>query len=540
MVNIYLYSLLSWLVIPVESLSINRYDCTVSSATCNFVPAHVSIARLSQRDVSYNASIDQVASIGLDLTTAVFAPLGYTTDSLTGIEFALAFGYNSLTIDAYWSQRNNNWQLCPVAFPPGTSSSGINYQLQNGNSSVTCQANVTLDSVYEVVAGYISRSDTNLAVNLVLIYLQLHSMQNDTHNNIQGDMVLSTNLTNAFGNRIFTPGDLQNDRNTGMVSYGYEDSPSAGYPSLHYFLLTERKRVIITASNYSMTNGSTYSLEHNDAKTMFINNSPLPLLQGVENSCSQMTSSWPSFIDSVGSTSQIPFRSVYDTPTVQYTNESLELVTDCGYSPVVNSEVADVKDLVPIMENAFWSWAPYEPATVNGSSTNKPTAYQCAQLFSDGWHVANCYEQRPVLCRPINVTYEWIIGERSASYFTAASACPQGTHFSVPVTPLENTAARLTVSNSNNVTFPVWIDLNSIAVTSCWVTGGPFSTCPYQRASSNRNGVGLLAVACAVSFLLIVLMILLTFRKIPLRRNQARWRRLVNKFAETDYEGVPA
>ena len=44
-----------------------------------------------------------------------------------------------------------------------------------------------------------------------------------------------------------------------------------------------------------------------------------------------------------------------------------------------------------------------------------------------------------------------------------------------------------------NISYPVWIDMNDITVPDCFVTGGPYATCPYQMTVTRLKLAGLIA-----------------------------------------------
>ncbi|ANB14718.1 Mtc6p [Sugiyamaella lignohabitans] len=534
---------------------------------------------------------------------------------------------SSFSLDAFWSNTNSQWQLCPQPFPQGVSTSGQIYALDDG---IKCQDNVTLDSVYSVIATYIQQTETSaIATNLLTLRLNLNQLNQsiDVENNVRGDYVLSTNISSIFGPRVYTPLDLENDRKNGVVSNIDEGN---NFPPLHYFLLSINKRILVLADDSQLiqsistgmsstssssstatsisTTGSgkhtgtsssttttttttstpTPSFSQNingDYQVLFVNSNitfqeeqSLTLTNDLVNTCANNGDqpSQQDLINHINETSMIPFRAVFDTPDFPFTDVTLGIISQCGYTPMLNSS-SSLTDpmsnsaqltpqiLVDVVNNSFWSWAPGEPNTnkTNASkpkSITDPVALQCAVITPEGWKVANCYEPFPVMCRGNDSNFDWIATGNKSTYFDAPQSCPKGTNFSVPRTSLENLAARSVLqqevpapkpssdssddSNSSpggSINVPAaWIDFNTIAVDECWVTGGPFSACPYlQIPTTNRNGVALLSIAAVVAFVLLMAMILLNFRRIPLRRNQARWRRLINKFAEQEYEGVP-
>ncbi len=78
-----------------------------------------------------------------------------------------------------------------------------------------------------------------------------------------------------------------------------------------------------------------------------------------------------------------------------------------------------------------------------------------------------------------------------------------------------------------------------MSISNCWTTGGPYATCPYAQRTLRRSFIAMLIISCVVSVLLILFCIT-QFQKIPLHKNSKRWKKLINKYSEYDYDGVPA
>lgn len=510
----------------------------------------------------YNSSVADASLVGLNLRSTVFEVEGYSTQALSTVQAALELGYNQLVIDAYYSRANRRWQLCPSPFPKdATSSSGLYYQMPNPwNSSVervTCQTNVTFDSLYQTISHYVTKSDTNLAVNVISIKFMLNELKEENEasnlaqfsNSVAGDDILGQNLSRVFPNRLYTPSDLTHDQDAQEVTKIGQFNGSAVFPSMRTVLLTQFKRVIASYSNSTLSPTRDYS-EVIDPNLLFREiNSSQSLLRWDDDgigaklfsACSQLNHSHDIFQDLK------PFQDMYtgmfpslqDSQTNNFGNDSIRIIAQCGITPVINRQLHNIDDLVAPTENAFWSWAPGEPFTQNNSRSNadQAVALQCALLTDEGLRVGNCYESFPVLCQAPDDSFNWTISQNSSDYFHAQDACTGTSNVGVPRSALESVSAQLAVLQSSKH-FPVWVDLNSVAVQGCWVSGGPFARCPYYTKSLNRNGVALLSVAACVSFLLLVLMLLLSFRRVSLRRNQFMWRRARKYFS--DYEGVPA
>lgn len=558
-------------------------SCDVSVTSCQRIPDYISTARLSQRDMAYNASVVEASVLGLNLRTSVFEVEGYTTQALSTIHAALEIGYNQLIIDAYYSVANAQWQLCPVAFPSqATSDNGLYYTMENpwqpefgGPANVTCQSNVTFDSIYSVLANYIHRSDTNLAVNVLSIKFLLNLL-NETvpgtnhsspafRNDVKGDLVLGHALLAALPQRVFTRSLLTADQNAGFATSAGQENGSAIYPSMETFLLTNKRRVIASSANVSLGSSHDYSPVI-DPEVIFEDNNAYPgtlTWSGPDpdvanqnqtrgsllySQCLELNRSRETFEAVVRYQQSYSglFPSLQDSEQYPFDNNSIRVLTQCGIAPVLNRPLHNINELVVPIENAFWTWAPGQPLAQGNqkSSAKQAVAQQCALLTHEGLKVGNCYAEYPVLCRtPKNSSFNWSLSQSPSNYFVAPASCTGDSEFAVPQTALEVASANLYIASLNRSSFDsgsslnefqVWVDLNSIAVEGCWVSGGPFSQCPYYTVASNRNGVALLSVAAAVSFLLLVLMFLLSFRRVSMRHF------LLRKKYISDYEGVPA
>lgn len=200
-------------------------------------------------------------------------------------------------------------------------------------------------------------------------------------------------------------------------------------------------------------------------------------------------------------------------------------------------------------------------------NVNVKSAWRCAVLDEDGWRVANCFDKYPVLCGPSIVIpqansaseetlmepsslsfdktvaqkiYQWSFG-KNTTYFEAESACPNSNYtFDIPRTSLQDTSVRLALRDDESITYPIWIDMNSINVKDCWVTGGPLAVCPYTPNVWTRGKVVTIAMVAMVMVLLLLAVFLLSLDKVPIRHSEGRFRKLILKYNQNQYQGVPS
>lgn len=502
--------------------SLSRYDCDYSRARCEYLPEYVYEAQLSQRDVSENTTIDNLTLLGADFSTSICDD-GYTQDALEWFSSALDFGYQAFDIDVY--NYKGAWQLCPGVFPQSTfgGSEGTIYEnlLGNNNLTYTCQNNVTLDSVYATVMSYILRSDLEITANLVLLNLKLHSLDPSglDRTEYQAQNLSDTGILTSFGTRMLKPSAINQ------------------YPTYSEFLFNYRVRALINARNVTLSSHLKYDL-NSESSTIFTNFTETETSENIYSSLNTLTS-----IEECPHNISLPGE-ILELQSSSWSNHTIRYSVSCGYSPVYSSRLSGYELLVPGVSNVFWSWAPNQPAAEDTSSTvsttsTSPAANQCALLGSDGWVVGNCYDEYHVLCRSNDTSSDvFKISNISTTYFENSGTCPDGYMFTVPTSPYEQRLA-LEAKEKANVNL-VWIDWNCLAASGCWVTGGVSASCPYHRYSINRNGVALLSVATAVTALMFVMTLLLMWLPVPFRHKQAKWKRIYNKYAEHEYDGVPA
>jgi hypothetical protein len=83
----------------------------------------------------------------------------------------------------------------------------------------------------------------------------------------------------------------------------------------------------------------------------------------------------------------------------------------------------------------------------------------------------------------------------------------------------------------------IYVDFNSIDVTSCWVTGGPGAKCPYESDPQQLEHRTVLVAAIAGIVILIITALTLFVKCNANRRNSRRRKRVIEGW---EYEGVPS
>jgi hypothetical protein len=536
-------------VLLVRGASINNNTCTFDTAGCSYIPGYVNTALLSQRDVAYNVSVDQLTTLGINMSSAVFSEYDYTTEALDVFKRVLGSGYRSIYLDLYWNEDLNEFQLCPGKVPNTGAPDSIK-KVEGLYGSHYCQRNFSLDDILLQMSEYIKATDTDISVNVMLMRLYLYRLD-DTKADGKVAQNISSKLISYLDNRIYTPVDLRNDRKNGFT-FGVSGKSENGYPTAHRFLLELKQRIMVSvtymnldkdAYDISQDEDTVFEIDEDRSGPDYMNSD-----ESNDAGMSYVTDKTPKmchsnsteYLSTINSTTVKTWRTILDTKDNPFTTENIRDYVQCGFSPVINTGLKTMQELVEPVDASIWAWSLEQPTWKHSNNkTNEedgPVAWECAILDTDGWKVANCYAKYKSLCRANNMAYDWNIGEKEENYFEAINACEGQNYFSVPRTALQNKVAMIELNNS----LPVWIDLNSISVDNCWVTGGPYASCPYHPVSNNRNEVVKLSIAAMVAFLLVVLILLLKLDKVPLKKHQYRWRRLVNKAAEEEYEGVPA
>lgn len=416
-----------------------------------------------------------------------------------------------------------------------------------------------------------------------------------------GNSSLADTLGN-LGQFLFTPRDLTTFQSTrSHASLYYNESI---FPSGQTLLLTDNKRVVamVVSNDVPLL---AYNLSSLDNNTVFSNNFKVSYESTSSTETADLCASSinSTNADVYAGLSLSSFRFIVDNEKEPFTNESFLNYVRCGYSPILNSTYNKLPsdnslDLGGIINTfvplSFWSWAPGQPGSLEGvfnatktstgdshddslkdsnrkrgrkdpfdktdmvreiikrgsppgqdDQTSIQQAFKCAALDGEGWNVANCYALYHFACKSMSSPVEWVVRNDSYKLYFDASGdtdgCPNGYIFGIPTLSIEMLALVNTVQ-ALNISYPVWIDMNDITVPNCFVSGGPYAPCPYQKTVTRLALVRLIAPSFLVAVAVLVLLFLERFmRTTPIHTNRKRqWKKVLQEYYKNDYEGVPA
>lgn len=418
-----------------------------------------------------------------------------------------------------------------------------------------------------------------------------------------GNSTLKDSLA-SIGTYLFTPSNFLTYKNGRRRSdsdeYNSFYNLTEAFPSQYNFLLSDYKRIVAIIIEDDMAKSSdTYHISSLDKETIFVEGTNLDAtIDSISNAtivgqCSELVNSQgannlTNKFDYMSLKSH--FRVIADNNQTTFTNNSLSDFVRCGYTPVLNAsmynvyeddnedddvEEEDVNDSLPFIVNNFmplslWTWAESEitnrhqglnmsdsndqdddddddinKVTRSIAQDNSKIAYRCVVIDSTGWKIRNCYEQHPYACQKTDHPNDWFIDpKKRKEYFHAFldKDCPKGYTFSNPLLSIEMLSL-MDYIKGNDISYPVWMDINDITVSNCFVTGGPYSSCPYQRTVTKLKLARLIAPSFIVAVAVIVLIFFEKFfRTNPIQTNRKRhWKKAINEYDKKyGYEGVPS
>lgn len=486
-------------------------SCVWNNSLCSNLSATAQLTRLSQRDVQYRVSVDQVYAPGFDANRAVFDSQGYTSSSIRKVGRMVDLGFHSMFVDVWYDGVAHDWQLCPGAFPANASQSSVyNVTSLRDNSTVVCSPDATFGALMAEIREYLSGSDTDIAADVLLVNLRPRSIpaslgRNASRTVLPADSSLNLTLAATLGDRIFNPSDLMNARKDNDVTSSGTDrkDQSELWPSLHYVVLSLKKRLIMTYFRQNETIGN-----FNELSDLAFERPPLyPLNHSYTSSAHKLIE-----------LSNQGFRAVA-LANRSHLSDDWGAVRDSGLSPILNTTQTD-QELIALMNSSSWLWAMNQPAipetTGGNDNTLNSSRNACGMWTSEGFVAASCSRSLHCLCRNTSSDFHWTISDDRNMYYSAD--CPDGYEFSLPRSSLE--AEYLHDLFSTNV----WGDLNSLYIPNCWVDGGVLAICPYNVRQSDRNGVAFITVAAVASFCILCSMIYFEWDRVfsPVRRHSPR------------------
>lgn len=465
-----------------------------------------------------NITIDQLPLVGVNLQNAIFN--GNSTNDTESLE-----AFQSLMLNGVQSFR-------------------LDLQ-QNGSTYTVENTGIDLSNFLVAFESIVNKTDDNLSANILALHLNISIDEPVANSSVNTTVNPSSNakpnityiLDQAVGRqKIYTPDDLASDRLTG-ATYDLSGQSSDGWPTLNNFLYSKRRRVIITELSNAL----------NSLEAPYIFNASI-LHYDVRN----ITLEMPVTVEQLVNISSISWRYL----EAEFTSSEIKEYTATGFSPVIANRYTgdNFTDIGNLLNNSVvWSWENDQPImthTATRQDSDSLVAYNCAVLkytassTSAYWEVANCYEKYEAVCSPSNKAYQWALTEASDTYFAydrhSDSHCPDNYEFALPRTPLEQYSLIRKLANSSQHDTQFWVDMNSIAVSNCWVSGGPYATCPYQKVVSRRNFVAMLTPVTVCAFLILLLVSYLNLLRVPIHSNRKNWKRLVNEVSKSELDGVPS
>ncbi|KAJ5974575.1 hypothetical protein N7481_011785 [Penicillium waksmanii] len=461
-----------------------------------------------------------------------------------------------------------------------------------------CTDDLGIGMISAILAGHFQDTKRNLLVYTNHLVLNLHVAASDSSPTKPPAAVKGKDLPKSESERVgallnanlydylYSPAQLAEDRKNLNESWyeveesympiteyftihedesGQQSTPD-GWPSAKYIQLAKSDRVLIEYGSIDPQLAD-YNLAK-DADAIFppgymtsaVNGSATAngtlksgcLYKPKATDVSQANSSW-----AMSSRIPVPAGLSADSTMVSL-NNLISDITACGMSPMLNTTLfgetadEDVSRYRNVSLATGWAWAVGEPegADTGGGTNDMPAFDRCAiaDLSLGGrWRATNCSEERRAACRVGNSPFSWTLSNYPAEYREVGNGCPSGSSFAVPRTGLENhylyeylidqDTSIIDPTSTNLSRREVYVNFNSIDVTSCWVSGGPDATCPY---ASNPQQLEHKAVIVAVVAAIIILLVtaLTTFIKCNAnRRNSRRRKRVIEGW---EYEGVPS
>lgn len=461
-----------------------------------------------------------------------------------------------------------------------------------------CTDNLDLDTISEILVGHFDDTKRNLLVYTTYLVLNLHVAASDAAPGKPAAAVKGSDLPKSESERagallnwnlrsyLYSPAQLAEDRKNLNESWyevqesympiteyftihedesGQQSTPD-GWPSAKYIQLAKSDRVLIEYGSVDpqladydltkdedaifpsgyMTSGVKVSATANGTLTSGCFYKPKA------TEVSQANASW-----AISSQLHVS-RDLSEEGTMGSLTNLISDITACGMSPMLNSTLfgktadEDYTHYRNVSLSTGWAWAIGEPegADTGGGTSDQPPFDRCAitDLSLGGrWRATNCSEERRAACRIGNSPFSWALSSTAAEYSDVEDGCPPGSSFAVPRTGLENhflyeyllaqDQSIIDPASTNLSRREVYINFNSIDVTSCWVSGGPGATCPYQANPQQlERKTVVVSVVAAVVILLITA--LTTFIKCNAnRRNSRRRKRVIEGW---EYEGVPS
>ncbi|CAB4254888.1 similar to Saccharomyces cerevisiae YHR151C MTC6 Protein of unknown function [Maudiozyma barnettii] len=524
----------------------------------------------SERDIQNNITIDQLPYVGVNLQSVLFnnqttqevSQIDTTTslngtDTLNNFSSLLNQGIGSFILDV--ENKNRTWYILDSDIQVKDFLSTLDSFLDQSNNNLSANiilfmlrvhvnvsdndATVTEDDK-TIIQGILNHTTLNSTIrkDVSLEFDESEKKKGNSSDtqpaNLNLTVLIEQNLNTKY---IYKPSDLLADNNLTALSSISTISSSAvplQWPTLEQFLYAKLNRIVITELSTMLNNSMNPYVFPNTILHLDKYNSTL--------GC-------PTNTEEFRNISSIQWR-LLEAP---FDYNGIQHYMHCGLSPIITNSfsILNITTITPLINRGIiWSWKKNEPRLSNSRllmGKDSMQAYNCAMLkftASNGsayFQVDNCYSTRTMVCKNNVDPFTWTLSEDRHKYFTYYNDdddmfCPENYTFSLPITQLEQRSLDLYLDSLDTPSFNLWINLNSIAVSNCWLIGDKSYMCPYTRSVSKRNFVSMLVPVVVIAAALLVCVLYLSLLGVPIHDNRKNWRKVVNKISKSEMEGVPS
>ncbi|PGH05227.1 hypothetical protein GX51_03127 [Blastomyces parvus] len=557
------------------------------------------VVQLSQRDVSSQIPINHVTHPGVYVTSACFGHGRYEEQGMVEcISNLLALDYRRFYVDLYWSPDHRRWTFCPVAGnpraparpAPGPTPTQPASALPS-LGSYSCSESLDISVFLSVVKNYFAATDDTLNAHMLYILLNIHpavslglSGESSSAALVKppsGRDLLGSRFNEALGPHMYTPKQLDEERvnlnrswylvprfaqpiseyfTTRRDSKGIHSTPD-GWPCEIY---VERQRLNRLLVGWGTVDPQMANYDFNNDRDIIFSRDSLAASQKVDMSNGSDASGgtviksgclFDPKSTSVALSVSWPELTIVEREDPHPLHLLCSDLMACGISPIINATLSNVtaeEDFRPYenaSQSSSWAWAQGEPNPDDSPSDLFLSDLRCARAdvsFKGRWFPAKCSDDLYGACRVGNEPFQWTLTHERVSYESVAVNCPENSTFSVPRTSLENTylyryisslpGSVLDPSSDDEDERSVWIDLNSLDVPTCWISGGPNAQCPYEvdEDAVQRRAV---LVPTIAAIIVLVIAALTIFVKCNSNRRNSRRKRVIEGW---EYEGVPS
>ncbi|KAH8659133.1 hypothetical protein BGZ60DRAFT_414613 [Tricladium varicosporioides] len=400
-----------------------------------------------------------------------------------------------------------------------------------------CTTTINLSTFTSQLLNYIQRTENTLQANLIYVYFNVHAAASDanplssapTPTNLPSPPnLLGSLFASNFSEFIYSPSNLRSDRinlnaswytvaeryrptedyyKTSLNEYNVV-STEDGWPSESFVEFSKSKRLMLSWANVDpQMKGYDFVA---DEGAIFEQGYIRNILTNVTATLSGQLNSGCFLRDSTEGLFQVNSSWAQDTTLQGFnypTSPSADIIplmnlttntTNCGISPFLNVTLLNstarenYRHYQNFSYSTIWSWAPNEPRNYTSSDASSESLFRCATSnlnLGGHWVVADCSQKYYAACRANKQPYNWTITGYPISYSYARQACPDSYSFAAPRTALENSylTQAMRLSRRDYDGHGAWVDFNDLDTRSCWVTGGPNATCPYDESLSQAD-----------------------------------------------------